>query len=270
MESMIIRKRRIGVCLVLSFLTFGIYILYWTYLLVKNTRIIQTDNSSCKREMLCILFLPFFSLFWWITRGKTVKEKFAEYGCSAVGSETIYLILGIIGLKIVSMAIMQNDFNALPAKSDKEAKQEALQKAQQEARRMMLEERKKQLYNSDVDDDVLEKMKDLVDAGILSQEEFESKKKEYEAKRKELEIAEKEQEAKRKEDLDHFMTVDEMILNLKKMKRLVQKGVLSEEEFEKKKTELKPLRRLRQMVDSDVISREEYEAKKAEIAKIYE
>ena len=266
MESMIIRKRRIGVCLVLSFLTFGIYILYWTYLLVKNTRIIQKDTSSCKREMLCILFLPFFSLFWWITRGKTVKEKFAEYGCPAVGSETIYLILGIVGLKIVSMAIMQNDFNSLPAKSDKEAKQEAQQRAQ----RMMLEERKKQLYSSDVNDDVLYKMKDLVDAGILSQEEFESKKKEYEAKRKELEIAGKEQEAKRKEDLDHFMTVDEMILNLKKMKGLVLKGVLSEEEFEKKKTELKPLRRLRQMVDSGVISQEEYEAKKAEIAKIYE
>ena len=112
-----INKRKIGVCILLSFVTFGIYQIYWEYLLVKNTRAIRKDESSCTREMLCLVFVPFYSLFWWFTRGKVVKEKFSEHGCSATGNEIAYLILGIFGLAIVSMAIMQNDFNALSSGS---------------------------------------------------------------------------------------------------------------------------------------------------------
>ena len=44
-------------------------------------------------------------------------DKFAEHGYTASGNETAYLILGIFGLAIVSMAIMQNDFNSLSFES---------------------------------------------------------------------------------------------------------------------------------------------------------
>ena len=108
-----VNKRKIGVCILLSILTFGLYQIYWGYLLVKNTRAIQKDESSCTGEMLCLLFVPFYSYYWWFTRGKIVKDKFAEQGYSAIGNEIAYLILGIFGLTIVSMAIMQNDFNSL-------------------------------------------------------------------------------------------------------------------------------------------------------------
>ena len=112
-----INKRKIGVCILLSFVTFGIYTIYWQYLLVKNTRAIQKDESNCTGEMLCILFVPFYSLFWWFTRGKIVKDRFTEHGYSAIGNEIAYLLLSIFGLVIVSMAIMQNDFNALKSES---------------------------------------------------------------------------------------------------------------------------------------------------------
>ena len=112
-----IDKRKIGVCILLSIVTFGIYQIYWEYLLVKNTRAIQKDESSCTGEMLCLVFVPFYTLFWWFTRGKIVKDKFAEHGYSAIGNEIAYLILSIFGLSIVSMAIMQNDFNSLKSES---------------------------------------------------------------------------------------------------------------------------------------------------------
>ena len=108
-----INRRKIVVCILLSIATLGIYQIYWLYLLVKNTRAIQKDESSCTGEMLCLILVPFYSLFWWFTKGKIVKDKFAEHGYSATGSEIAYLILGIFGLSIVSMAIMQNDFNSL-------------------------------------------------------------------------------------------------------------------------------------------------------------
>ena len=112
-----VNKRKIGICILLSIVTFGIYQIYWMYLLVKNTRAIQKDFSSCTGEMLCLMFVPFYSLFWWFTRGKIVKDKFAEHGHSAIGNEIAYSIFSIFGLAIVSMAIMQNDFNSLRSDS---------------------------------------------------------------------------------------------------------------------------------------------------------
>ncbi len=108
-----INKRKIGVSILLSIITLGIYKIYWIYLLVKNIKSIQKNNSNCTREMLCIVFVPFYSLYWWYTKGKIVKDKFVDHKYSAAGNEIVYLILGIFCLSIVSMSIMQNDFNSL-------------------------------------------------------------------------------------------------------------------------------------------------------------
>lgn len=112
-----INKRSIGSCIILSLITFGIYSIYWEYLLVKNTRTIKKDDSSCTGEMLCLIFIPFYSLYWWFTRGKLVRDEFSKHGFSASSKETAFLVLALFGLGIVAMAIMQNDFNSLPSES---------------------------------------------------------------------------------------------------------------------------------------------------------
>lgn len=108
-------KRSLPTCILLSVLTLGVYFIYWEYLLVKNTRQVKRDLSPCTREMLCLIFVPFYSLYWFYTRGKLLKDAFPRHGYTAAGSETAYLILCIFGLGIVSAALMQNDFNALPS-----------------------------------------------------------------------------------------------------------------------------------------------------------
>lgn len=112
-----INKRSIGTCIFLSLLTLGLYSIYWEYLLVKNTRSIKQDTSSYVEEMLCLLFVPFYSLYWWFTRGKLVRNEFSKHGYSASSNETAFLVLALFGLEIVAMAIMQNDFNSLPSES---------------------------------------------------------------------------------------------------------------------------------------------------------
>lgn len=79
----------------------------------QNVRALKQDNSSCTGEMLCLLFVPFYALYWWYTRGNDVKSLLdaRDYHISSTG--TLYLVLSIFGLGIVAMAIMQNDFNAL-------------------------------------------------------------------------------------------------------------------------------------------------------------
>lgn len=109
-----INKRKVGVCILLYLITFGIYGIYWKYLLVKNIRAIKGDNSSCVGEMLLFIFLPYYSLYWWYTRGRAVKTAFAEAGYSAAGNNIVYMVLAIFDFEIVALAIMQHDFNSLP------------------------------------------------------------------------------------------------------------------------------------------------------------
>ena len=112
-----ISKRSIIICITLSIVTLGLFFIYWEYLLVKNIRAIQKNESSCSGEMLCLVLVPFYHLYWWFTRGKIVKDEFTKHGYSVSGNEMVYLILGIFGLNIVSAAIMQNDFNSLKSES---------------------------------------------------------------------------------------------------------------------------------------------------------
>lgn len=108
-----INKRNIGKCILLSFLTLGIYLIYWEYLLVKNTRAIKKDDSSCTGEMLCLIFVPFYSIYWCFTRGKSIHDEFLKHGYSSSSYGTAFLAL--FGLEIITIAIMQSDFNSLQA-----------------------------------------------------------------------------------------------------------------------------------------------------------
>ena len=112
-DSIIVEKRNIVSCIILSFITFGIYYIYWKYLLVKNSRILKNDKSDSFGELFCFAFIPFYPYFWWITRGKSTREILTSQGYSINTNEVIFLILAIFGLEIVSMSIMQSDFNSL-------------------------------------------------------------------------------------------------------------------------------------------------------------
>lgn len=112
-----IYKKNIAVCIVLSIVTLGIYSIFWMYILVKNNRFIQKKTGNCLGEMLCLFFVPFYGLYWWYTRGEQMKNKYGELKQKTSGNGIVYLILSIFGLSIVSMAIMQNDFNSLVLES---------------------------------------------------------------------------------------------------------------------------------------------------------
>lgn len=120
-------KRKIWVCILLSLFTFGIYLVYWRYLMIKNTKSIKRDDSGCAGELLLMIFLPFYSVYWWYTRGNTVETEFSKHGYSASGNKIAYLLLLLFGLEIVALAIMQHDFNSLKSVSelDEESAREA-------------------------------------------------------------------------------------------------------------------------------------------------
>ena len=121
-----VHKRKIWICVLLSIITFGIYYVYWQYLLLKNVKAINKDETKCTKEMLCLIFVPLYPIYWWFTRGKIVRDRAAEAGCSVAGNENAYLLLNIFKLNIISMAIMQNDFNSLPVQFAQEIRRKKM------------------------------------------------------------------------------------------------------------------------------------------------
>jgi len=63
--------------------------------------------------MLCLLFVPFYSLYWWYANGNYVKEAMLERDHKVAPSGVMYLVLNFFGLGILASAIMQDSFNNL-------------------------------------------------------------------------------------------------------------------------------------------------------------
>lgn len=109
---MAIKERNIIVCILLSLITCGIYGIYWVIMLAKEGVSVKDPSDSGILEIVLMLFLPFLGIF-------LTEKKFAE-GCAARGiphsdNSILYLILGLVGLGIVGMCMLQNDLNKLAA-----------------------------------------------------------------------------------------------------------------------------------------------------------
>lgn len=105
-----IKQRNIVTCILLTLVTCGIYGIYWLIMLAREAVSVKDPMDNGILEIVLMLFLPFLGVF-------LVEKKLAE-GCAAKGiphtdNSILYLILGLVGLGIVSVCMMQNDLNKL-------------------------------------------------------------------------------------------------------------------------------------------------------------
>jgi uncharacterized membrane protein len=105
--------KSIGLCIFLSIITFGIYSLVWMYSMIKKIQIITGEPLKAGVTLLLCMFVPFYSLFWIFTRGKKLYESATDLGVRVSDNSTIYLVLCIFGLSIVTYALIQNDLNTV-------------------------------------------------------------------------------------------------------------------------------------------------------------
>ena len=107
---MAIKERNIIVSILLTIVTCGIYGIYWFVVMTKEAVSVKDPADSAILEILLMLFLPFIGIF-------LVEKKFSE-GCAARGiphsdNSVLYLILGLFGLGIVGICMLQNDLNKI-------------------------------------------------------------------------------------------------------------------------------------------------------------
>ena len=105
-----IKSRNIVSAILLTFVTCGIYGIYWTIMLAREAVSVKDANDNGLVEIICMLFIPFLGFF---LSEKKLAEGCAEKGIAHTDNSVIYLILGLVGLGIVNYCMLQSDLNKI-------------------------------------------------------------------------------------------------------------------------------------------------------------
>lgn len=110
-----IRQRNIAIYIILSVLTCGIYNLIWIYELAEDINIIDVDTASKTSGIMVVLYsiLTCGIYFWyWLYRsGDRLDRIRYNNGRNSANLGLIYVILGILGLGLISEILIQVELN---------------------------------------------------------------------------------------------------------------------------------------------------------------
>ena len=150
----------------LLFFTFGIWELIWIYRTTKflNNAPDQEERNPTTKLLLC-MFVPFYYVYW-IYRSCKILD---EWGKEKQDNEEITLIAFILSffVRIVSLILMQNKINRLCTMEKKGAPDSDTEGG----------DRSPQAKNDGDRTEEIRNYKALLDDGIITEEEFEAKKK---------------------------------------------------------------------------------------------
>ncbi len=109
-----IANRNIVTAIILSLVTCGIYGLYWLICMTDESNSLSDANKTASGGMTILLILVtcgLYSIYWYYSMGKKLHEAGIKYGRDVTDNSVIYLVLGLVGLGIVSQVMIQNDLN---------------------------------------------------------------------------------------------------------------------------------------------------------------
>ncbi|MCR5703952.1 MAG: DUF4234 domain-containing protein [Eubacterium sp.] len=113
-----ITQRNVAVCIILSIVTCGLYGLYWLICLNNDTNTLAGNSNGTSGGvvvLLSIITCGIYLLYWLYKQGETIDQLKTAKGRPSSNSGILYLILAVVGLSIVSYALMQSELNQLAA-----------------------------------------------------------------------------------------------------------------------------------------------------------
>lgn len=99
-------KRSVGMGIVLSILTCGLYSIYWIYVLIDDyCDVLQIPREGGKYILLSIVTCGLYSIYFSYKMGERVEFL------SGKNDAIMYLLCSIFGLGIINVAVWQNEMN---------------------------------------------------------------------------------------------------------------------------------------------------------------
>lgn len=97
------KKRNVGLAILFTIITFGIYGIYWFICLTNDSNTINPDEKTASGGLaflLSIITFGIYGIYWSYKLGKKLT-----------GSGTVYLLLSLFGLVIVDYVLAQIEIN---------------------------------------------------------------------------------------------------------------------------------------------------------------
>ena len=115
-EFVMIERRNIAVCIVLTLVTCGIYGIYWIVCLTNDVNTVSGDVNGTSGGIVVLLTIVtcgIYGIYWAYKQGEKLDFTKNNRGIPSSNSGVLYLILQIFGFGIIAYALMQNELNKL-------------------------------------------------------------------------------------------------------------------------------------------------------------
>ena len=109
-----IANRNIVSAIILTFLTCGIYGLFWVCVMTDDANKVSdelTDTSGALAVLFTILTCGIYGFYWNYRMGQKLYKASMNSGKNLSDNSIVYLLLSVFGLSIVSYCLIQNDLN---------------------------------------------------------------------------------------------------------------------------------------------------------------
>lgn len=149
--------------ILLSLFTCGIWTLIWIH---KTTKVLNktpdAEQYDPTKKLLLCMFVPFYMVYWFKKHGERI-DKLNAMQNNRSDNATMYLLLGLF-IPVVACILMQDNINKLCIAANTAAYTTATVQASAPVN----------AEKSNVE--LLKEYKDLLDTGVITQEEFDAKK----------------------------------------------------------------------------------------------
>lgn len=108
-----VKQRSIGMIILLSLVTCGLYTIYWMYTVTEEISYLTDDPtfSGGKVILFSLITCGIYNFFWYYAVGSKLMIAQRNHDRMAKDNSVIYLVLALFGFGIVSNAIIQSELN---------------------------------------------------------------------------------------------------------------------------------------------------------------
>ena len=110
------KQRSVGIAILLTIITCGIYGIYWLIMLNDETNYVsgQDGTSGGVVFLLTLVTCGIYGIYWCYKQGEKLNEAKMQRGIMVdTSASVIYLVLSIFGLDIIAYALMQSELNKM-------------------------------------------------------------------------------------------------------------------------------------------------------------
>ena len=115
---MTIQRKSIGLCIVLSIVTCGIYSLYWLYCMAEDVNLVTARPSAPSGGLVLLLTIVtcnIYGLYWLYRAGDDLDRQRVNQGQVPGHLGILSLLRAVFGFSIISSALLQSEINEYAA-----------------------------------------------------------------------------------------------------------------------------------------------------------